>query len=259
MQRNFGQYSIPSTLQVLIDFQKELGDSEQFYESLHFYLTLADFRYFNTPCDVIVFGHIGSDGIHYGFLTDFSTAIDLDEAPIVSVCPMNFDEPTHIIAENLRTFLALNFTDEGLFYNTFANEQQYEAYKEQYYTHPLPIQHKLIERLNLPRIHNPYRYLKSLQAKRKQLVTIETQNQLGVITPLATNELHIPFPIQQDATIDLQSLRSYLAAAPIASQQAIFRDIQHHYVLHEYPELQKIVLEAMLNSGLVDEAARLTL
>ena len=83
MESNFGKYDIPPTLQILIDLEKELGKGEHFFEGLHFYLSLTNFRYFNTPSDVIVFGNNGADGIHYGFLTDYGSAVDLEETPIV--------------------------------------------------------------------------------------------------------------------------------------------------------------------------------
>lgn len=93
MGNNFGKYYLPPTLRRLIDLQKVLDDPEQFYIGLNFYLSLENFRYFNTPSDVVVFGNIGVDGVHYGFLTDYGTVTDLEAAPIVCVCPMDFERP----------------------------------------------------------------------------------------------------------------------------------------------------------------------
>lgn len=65
MNYNFGKYEIPPTLQSLIDLDNTLGDNGvsllgDFFLGLNFYLTLEKFRYFNTPSDVITFGHIGA-------------------------------------------------------------------------------------------------------------------------------------------------------------------------------------------------------
>lgn len=132
MGSNFGKYDVPPTLQRLIDLQNILGDPEQFYLGLNFYLSLEDFRYFNTPSDVVVFGNIGVDGIHYGFLTDYGSLTDLEVAPVVCVSPMDFERPTRIVAKNLCEFLRVNLTDGELFYNQFDSEENYLITRDQW-------------------------------------------------------------------------------------------------------------------------------
>lgn len=270
MKHHFGKYDIPQTLQRLMDLEKKLGDREHFYDGLHFYLSLTDFRYFNTPSDVIVFGNIGVDGIHYGFLTDYGSVSNLEEAPIVCVCPMNFQQPTRIIAKNLREFLRINSTDDALFYNDFADESSYLAFKDEQEAdnvlHPLSerqssnqvhINNFLEEISQMPIIEHPYRYVQMIRKERQEMVSIQTQDGLGVITPLPAHETHIPFEIHPDNELDLAALKAYFSTASIPSQYALFRDIQLHYVLPDEPLLTKIVLEAMLNTGLIDEASRI--
>lgn len=271
MKRNFGKYDVPPTLQLLIDLEKELGTCEHFYDGLHFYLALSDFRYFNTPCDVIVFGNTGVDGIHYGFLTDYGAVSELEEAPIVCVCPMDFDQPTRIIAKNLREFLRINGTDDALFYNDFVNEDGYLTFKAgQEVNHALQplsqrqlsnqrrIQNFLEENIQMPFVPNPYRSIQTLRMQRQEKVSINTQDGLGVIAPNFAYETHSPFEINKDMALDLTALQAYLLAAPIPSQYALFRDIQLHYVLADEPLLRKIVLESMVTIGLIDEANRLS-
>lgn len=271
MQLNFGKYDVPPTLQTLMDLEKELGDSEQFYDGLHFYLSLTDFCYFNTPSDVIVFGYIGADGIHYGFLTDFGSVSDLEEAPIVCVCPMDFDQPTRIIANNLSEFLRVNCTDDPLFYNDFANEDRYVAFKkeqevehasyspsEQQLSNQARINNFLEEKIQLPIIDHPYHYIQTIRLQRQKMVSIKTQDGLGVIAPLLVHETHIPFKIHKDIELDLAALKAYFSTAPKPSQYAIFRDLQLHFILSDEPLLKEIVLEAMLNIGLNDETKRLS-
>lgn len=124
MSVNFGKYDVPPTLQTLISLQNVLGDDEQFYLCLNFYLSLEDFRYYNTPSDVVVFGNLGIDGIHYGFLSDYGSVPNLEEAPIVCVMPMDFERPTRIVAKNLREFLRVNWADSELFYTQFGSEEE---------------------------------------------------------------------------------------------------------------------------------------
>ena len=110
----------------------------------------------------------------------------------------------------------------------------------------------------MPIIDNPYRYIQMIRMQRQEMVNIKTQDGLGVIAPLLAHETHIPFEIHQDIELDLVALKAYFSTAPIPSQYAIFRDIQLHYVLSDEPLLRKIVLESMLNIGLIDEAKRLS-
>ena len=174
MERNFGKYDVPPTLQILIDLEEALGEREHFYYGFNFYLSMTNFRYFNTPSDVIVFGNIGADGIHYGFLTDYGSAVELEETPIVCVCPMDFEQPTRIIAKNLRDFLCINSTDSALFYNYFANEESYLATRKQWDDEAVHssyrsseqelsvrkyIANSLKENIEMPIIDNPYRYI----------------------------------------------------------------------------------------------------
>ncbi|WP_409274604.1 hypothetical protein V1499_06020 [Neobacillus sp. SCS-31] len=270
---NFGKYDIPPTLQRLMDLQNDLGDPEQFYLGLNFYLSLENFRYFNTPSDVVVFGNIGVDGIHYGFLTDFGSVSDLEIAPIVCICPMDFERPARIVAKNLAEFLRVNLADSALFYNEFNSEKDYLTAKEKWAAEAAnsPYQpsedEKLVrekaknffmENIQIPNIDHPYRYIQKVEQERQRKVSIKTQDGLGVTAPLLPGEKHIPFPIQKDIDPDLELLKDYLYSAPVPSRLALFRDIQLNYVLEDNPELFKLVIDSMINIGLIDEANRLT-
>ncbi|RKD21065.1 hypothetical protein BEP19_15415 [Ammoniphilus oxalaticus] len=269
MRKKFGNYGIPHTLQRLIDLQNILGDPEQFYLGLNFYLCLGNFRYFNTPSDVIVFGNIGVDGIHYGFLTDYSSVTDLEVAPIVCVCPMDFERPARIVARNLCEFLRVNLTDSELFYNHFQGEDNYLATKEQWIAEayqPSQSERLVLEKvrrflmgnLQIPIIDNPYGYVQRIGLERQAKVSIQTQDGIGVITPLSQHEKHIPFLIQNDTYPDLESLQEYLQSSPIASRLALFRDIQLNYLPQDNQELYKIMIDSMFNLELIDEANRLS-
>ncbi|RFU70402.1 hypothetical protein D0469_07375 [Peribacillus saganii] len=273
MRSNFGKYDVPPTLQRLIDLQHVLVDPELVYLGLNFYPSLANYRYFNTPCDVVVFGNMGVDGVHYGFLTDFGTVTDLEAAPIVCVCPMDFERPTRIVANNLTEFLRVNLTDSALFYNKFDSDGNYLAAREQWVEEASnsPYQPSendklvlervtkfLMENLKFPIIDNAYLYVQNVDQERQKNVTIQTEDGLGVTTPLLKGEKYIPFPIQKHAEPDLKLFKEYLYSAPVASRLALFREIQLNYVLQDHQELHGIVIEAMINMDLADEAKRLS-
>ncbi|MBS4218371.1 hypothetical protein KHA96_08610 [Bacillus sp. FJAT-49711] len=272
MNSNFGKYDIPPTLQKLIDLQTILSDREQFYHGFNFYLSLGNFRYFNTPSDVIVFGNIGVDGIHYGILTDYGSVNELEAAPIVCVSPMDFDRPIRLVANNLCEFLRINMKDSELFYNQFESEEKYLKVKEQWREEAenspyQPTEYEefvkqrvsnfLIEDLKVPNIDNPYQYVQTVKQERQRNISIQTQDGLGVTTPLLPGEEHIHFPIDKDVDPDLEMLQGYLSSQPKSSRLAVLRDLQLNYVLKDYPELFKIVIHAMINMELIDEAKRI--
>lgn len=272
MDRNFGAYDVPPTLQELIRLKEELGSHELFYRGLNFYLELSSFRYFNTPCDVVVFGTIGVDGIHYGLLTDYGVEDHLEHAPVVCVCPMEFDRPTKIIANSLKEFLSISLTDEELFYNVFANEEEYRAAKQQWEEEKAAspygpteehkkqredILSKLKERIQLPYIDNPYRHLELLARQRQERITAGTQDLLGVVGCLAEGEAHVPYYVHKDERLDIEALKEYMISAPAISKKALIRDIQMNFVLRDEEELCNIVLQALMSLDLMDERERI--
>lgn len=274
MDINFGKYAVPHTLQKLIDLQEEIGDTEHFYLGFNFYLTLDNFRYFNTPADVVVFGHIGMDGVHYGLLTDFGTVNDLEEAMVVCVCPMDFDCPNRIVAKNIRGFLRVNLTDPELLYNTFKSEKSYldsrKRWVEDHANSPFqPSEdHRLIkttlqgwlkENIKMPVINNRYRYVQNVLMERLKTVTIPTQDAIGVTYPMPAGVEHTAFPLDKYKNLDLDSLREYLDSAPVASKYALFRNIQASSILGQQPELQNVIFKEMYHLGLVDEVKRLSI
>lgn len=270
MNNNFGKYDIPPTLQILLDIKNKVG-YESFDRALHFNTSLDNFRYFNTPMDVVIFGTIGVDGIHYGFLTDFSQCESLEDAPIVCVSPMDFDRPTCIIANNLREFLALNLDDSELFYNYFKNEEDYlntqKRWAEEWSRSPYQpteaekqtekeIRKMLLDRIDLPTINNPYQHIKKVEQERLNHITINTQDHLGVIAPLPKDTVHLPFPVD-DSIPDLEELKEFFLVAPLASKQVLFRDIQSNSLMIDHEPLLKIVFQELKSQGLYNELNRL--
>lgn len=187
--------------------------------------------------------------------------------------PMEFERPTRIVAKNLCEFLRVNLTDGELFYNQFESEGKYLDAKNQWMTEAAnsPFQPSeteklvrervtnfLMENIQMPIINNPYHYVQQVGVERERNVEIQTQDGLGVTTPLPQGEKHVLFPIHKDIDPDLILLQEYLYTSPVASRLALFRDIQLNYTLQDNQELYKIVADAMVSMELIDEATRLS-
>ena len=185
---------------------------------------------------------------------------------------MNFERPTRIVASNLREFLAVNLNDSGLFYNSFRNEEAYLTMKKKWMmaatesayklsVEELSIQEKITkhlkEELHIIHIESPYHFVENAEKKRQRDIFIQTQDKLGVTSPLLNADKHIPFPLNKDILPELVLLKEYLCSAPVPSRLALFRDIQFLYVLQDEQALGKIVMDAMINIQLFDEATRL--
>ena len=108
---NLGQYKkMPPTFQKLQELQDELEKEGYSLDSLGIMLDTDDCSYYVTPCDVITFATTGSDGIHFGLLTDFGCVSDLEDAYVVYISPMDFGSAVFLAARNLKEFIDLLFT-----------------------------------------------------------------------------------------------------------------------------------------------------
>lgn len=278
----YGKYEIPPTFALLLSESnkwEQQGMDTSFI--IGFYPITSDMRYFNTPVDVIPFGNTGMDGIHYGFLTDFGSVTDLEEAPIVSVSPMDFDQPVQLIARNFREFLQINRNDSGLFYNTFASEAAYLAKKKEW-----ELEHQEFEKqyppdvekekaqeaaldafngkLSLPVIPSSFRYIQEIREERKQRVAISTQDQLGIMkhTVPAANDVSRKtskeiFLVDHDQGVEVPSLQAFWKNANHEQKLAIFRDLTMNVILSDDPDLLQAVIAELRRIGLNDEANRL--
>jgi hypothetical protein len=275
-RHNYGKYEVPPTLEAIFELQKQYRGSDVFSNAVGLYFSDAGVRYFNTPSDVVVFASNGMDGIHYGFLTDYGTISNLEEAPIVCVSPMDHDQPTKLVAANLREFVRMHLTDEALFYNSFPSEEAYEQAKRSWAEESMnsPYQPteeqrqkreqerqqvlaELMERIPLPAIDHPYRHIEQLRAERQKRISLPTQDGLGVTMPVEPGQEYVMFPVDKQNRLNIAALKTYLAEAPPAYKLALFRDIQLHHVLPQERELQAVILAELRTMGLTDEADRM--
>lgn len=265
----FGKYKMPASLRKLHDlFEQCKAEGMDEYDVARFYPITDNFRYFNTPLDVIPFGSTGMDGIHYGFLTDFGTVPDLEQAIIVCVSPMDFDQPVHIIARNFLDFLRLNMTHSELFYNVWENEEAYRVQKLQW-ENELSCDRELLaaeekrrylltSAFELPNIVNPYQYVQSIKEERRQHVAFVTRDGLGIARSTELSKsIRTGFAVPQVDEMEMEELESFWQSASRSEQLALIRDLQFTYILRDEPELFAFVVGRLEEIGLSDEAKRL--
>ncbi|MCM3786464.1 hypothetical protein M3231_26365 [Neobacillus mesonae] len=270
---NFGKYEVPSDLQLLLSIEEELRAVHP--QSLDFAMGLiletSSFRYFCTPCDVVVFGSNGCDGIHYGYLTDFGEAESLDEAPIVCISPMDFGDTNKLIAKNFRDFLSLNFTDSALFFNLFESEDAYRAQASKWEEEALAspyrntpeeqklkadLQKKIRDAFDLPIIDNPYTYIEELQAERAAKALFHTQDTLHILTR-SVEQTEIKeedaLLVQQIEPENHEEVAVWLDKLSPPAALALIR----HVEMNDSVESRQVLKQYLQEIGYEDEALRM--
>ena len=273
----FGKYKKPELLQKLEEYQKTKG---QTWEWLGFYIEY-DHHYSVTPLDVIPFAGTGGDGIHFGFLTDFDTITDLENAPIVCVSPSN-DPPIKLVAKNLTDLLRLvvaigeaEFLDED--YETDEEVktrlQAWDKVSEtDWQGKPLPkneieqmkqrnaeIQEGRIQlakilkdQFQINPMQNVSQYIKDLRASRQQEITIVTSDDIGI------KYQTVKFNIDgfDYSNKDNSQVKDYLNKASEPERLKFYRDATYHYILSkEYDtDIKKTIMESLTKDGYKREA-----
>ncbi|MBB3111309.1 hypothetical protein FHS18_003377 [Paenibacillus phyllosphaerae] len=263
---NFGKYSPPAIFDALYTLDDQLQEEGlSLWDELGFYGGYYCSEYGNTPWDVIVFGWTGGDGVHYGFLTEFGSVTDLNEAPIVMVSPMGGDEAGEVVANNIREFLSILAIDESLLYASFDNEEDYLAdLRQDEQSEWAPTEEQKAQRrlvmsrmaaaLDLPVIEQPYRYLNQVRTERANKILVSTHDGLGVtnVHPDDVGRQHESLLV--DGDLESEELQEYLARATYAGKLALLRDFNAKDFDSE--DLENIMVEEMINLGLTDELAR---
>ncbi|TCM96379.1 hypothetical protein EV294_105246 [Paenibacillus sp. BK033] len=270
---NYGKYATPPILNELNAFSLQLDQTGRvFLDEVGFYISNEHSPYSQTPYDVIVFGHTGGDGEHYGFLTDFGTVEDLENAPIVRVSPMGGDEAVEYIAHNIREFLRIKAIDSTLVYIEFDNTDEYENYvlkeeAELKASNPewLPTEEdkvrnrevmaSMVKFLKLPEIENPYTYSKRVRQERQERVLVSTHDSLGIINTLSPFEDKEHKRLNVDEDLGIEELEDYLVHASVAGKMALIRDFNAIGCYDD--EVKEAVVSVMVKLGLQDELTRM--
>ena len=268
-ETNYGKYAVPELLLRLVELNSRLkAEGLLMYGDLlglYFALEPVEARYLNTPVDVIPFARPGGDGIHFGFLTDFDTLASLDDAYIVRVEPMNFDDPVKIVARNLGDFVGLMCgyayavelldmtSDDSAIAKCLADSKDYlEEHQE-----VLAVCAEELEPM-FTRIESLGPYFEKLQALRSAQVVVETDDGIGVVkTGNVECGQHDKFALERDSQPDLNAVKRYFEQVPIEYKLSFVRDAQSYGILFNEYNLKEWVVEELRRLGFETEALRL--
>ena len=268
-ESNYGKYEVPQKLLDLINLQEKLNaqDLLQYGSFLgqYFILEKVEMRYLNTPVDVIPFAWTGADGIHFGFLTDFGQVSSLDDAYIVRVTPMDFDEPVKLVARNLDDFIALivyqGYVAEVL--DTSSSKARIERYLSEQLTYEAyPHKEKVVttvyEQFTPKPISSVYEYFQEIRDARAAAVVVETDDEIGIVRASA-NAINVQnhFPLERDMQPNLEQVKTYFAHSSLEYKLAFIRDAQSYGILFNEPLLKQFIIEELQRLSFKDEALRL--
>lgn len=238
-------YKMPKLYHQLKELDKKL-QKEGYSLDNHFGLRLSeDFsHYHNTPLDLIPFGDIGMDGVHYGFLTDFGRVQNLEEAFIVLINPMDSGVQHKIVAANLREFLNLAWTMTGavdlanVYYKKTEEdyiqlltefEESQDEIDDEYIEQQNYVLNRIRDEFSVQPIENIYEYIEiEVKAAREKQIVLSTLDGLGVVGEAGA---HSKFEISEDEGVNVEQLNSFLATSSRESKLAFLRDVQftnHH-------------------------------
>jgi hypothetical protein len=170
-------YEMPETLQRLFQIDEQLVEQydKSFDELFGASLSFEEEGYDCTPDDAIVFLWTGGDGDHFVFLTDGGTVDSLEDAPIVFIQPMDFDDRYKPVARNIKEFLALYVQLKELYLfewlPSYKTEEEFlQSYNDEFKESILEQEEDLniiisaIEReIQLPKIAGVFTYMQEIK------------------------------------------------------------------------------------------------
>jgi hypothetical protein len=263
---------MPPTIEKLHKLEREIEKEGHSLSDLSLYLEFNFSPYENTPYDVITFASTGVDGIHFGFLTDFGTVSDLENAFVVCISPMDFDSHIKIVARNIREFLNLvctmkdaltisNFNileEEGQYIRLLKELKQVEPEDEEFEEDANYVVEKIIATFDSERIEDVYHYVEGkVRTEREQQTILSTLDGLGIIPVENITSNFLPYKLEKDMTIDMEEVKAFFNSATTESKMAFFRDVQFTYLIADEIALKELVIHEMKKLGLQDEVDRL--
>ncbi len=132
-------------------------------------------KYDCTPDDAKVFAFTGVDGDHFAFSTESGTISDLDQAPILFIQPMCFENTVKLVARNIRDFLSIFLTLKEMYilerFDWYTSKEvmitdievQFEESIKERAEAITFISEKLEERLQIKAMENVFDYIMSLR------------------------------------------------------------------------------------------------
>jgi hypothetical protein len=268
VELNYGKYQVPETLKRVISLQEGLKDEGVLKYGdllgLYFGLESLESRYLNTPLDVISFARPGMDGIHYAFLTDFGSIDDLENAYIVRVSPMDFDDSVKIVARNIHDFLRILGYSSVELMDTSTNENEYKKLEKlypDYFNNQIqtedPEKKAFIDAFQIDPIDNIFGYYHNLKNQRERETVVSTPDGIGVVYHQDENENHQKVELKRQQTIHVDDIEPFFKQATVISKLAFLRDVQSKGIIYDNERLKRFLKEQLIMLNLKDEAARI--
>ncbi|TWT25389.1 hypothetical protein [Planomicrobium sp. CPCC 101110] len=271
---DYGKYAkLPTALEQLRNFDAALKKEGLSLDAgISFMWTDNEMAYTVTPYDVIVFGHIGSDGIHYGLLSDFGTVPDLENAFVVCLSPTDYGDHIKLVAKNAAEFVDLLYTMKSavavsnfLLMSEQAHYQKFLKYSKESegeYPEYEAVTNRVIEKmkdsLGCQTIEDVYQYVEvEVKEERAKQTVLATHDGLGVVPINNTTGQQERFQVEKDVAVDLEQAEAFFARAPIESRLAFIRDAQFFYHTEDDPGLKRMILKEMRKLNLMEESDRL--
>lgn len=271
--QNYGKYKVPDMLKQAIALEEELRERKMLLGGGLIGPSFAElgigYRYESTPIDVIPFAvEDWDDEVHYGFLTDFGTVRNLEEAAIVRVSPYE-DDPVQIVARNFREFMQLlAYEPIGVRdLDTQTSEEDYAYLKEEAADVESSLSQKekdvrsiVRERFALAPIGDTYAYLQKLGEEREQKIAAATEDGLGVV--YSGTEAAVAKPVAFDFEeyedgVHRADLREFFEQASTLDKLVFFRDAQSYFLWEGNSTVMDNLQEQLQAMGLEEEANRI--
>ncbi|PJK16957.1 hypothetical protein CQS04_07325 [Chryseomicrobium excrementi] len=257
-------YKMPKLYNQLKTLDKKLQkEGYSLFDQFGLLLSEDVTHYQVTPLDVIPFGSIGVDGIHYGLLTDFGKIQDIEEAFIVLIAPMDFGDQHKIVARNFREFLNLAWTTGNAIdvanFKLVKTEEDYarmlsdfkKSHKEMdddYKRETSHVLKRIREEFDVKPIESIYEYIEiEVKAAREKQIVMSTLDGLGVV---GEEGVHTKFEVKEDEDVDVELLKAFLATSSKESKLAFIRDVQftnHHL---DDREMMQVIRNELEKQGL---------
>ncbi len=250
-QKFLRSYKKPEILEKLELYQNRKKAN---WEKLEFYIKY-DNLYGVTPIDVIPFAYTGNNGIHFGFLTDFNTVENLDEAAIVCVAP-SYDPPINIVAKNLKSFLSFICYAEyaSLLADIYESQIDFESRKEEFlkiFTGEKVIaeRKKTIDILQkdflIETEENIIQKINSLKKERKERINTETVDGIGIVFE-KTSEI-----LEFDYSKNLVAIKNFFYESNFNSRLKFYRQSTFIYIIGDLYDknIKSILVENLKKDG----------
>jgi len=189
---------------------------------------------------------------------------NLEEAYIVRVSPMDFDDPVKIVSRNLRDFLRI------MYYAPASLDLLDINSKEEYCKEIVSEDKILIEEIQSPQVRrifmeifNPEpiedicRYSTNVKKERLKQTVLRTNDGLGVVNKRSDALTQMTMELNRNQSLKPYEVSAFFEAATPEAKLGFLRDAQSYGLIFDNKIVKEYFVEQLLLLGLGDEAIRL--